>query len=251
MKEREYRSFYDRVGLLNGWNFSRLQVSVTGETWDYAEEVKNRCVKTDIVLDLGTGGGERILPLADEVMLVIGIDRSAGMIATAERNAVESGKRNVRFHRMEAERLTFPDGFFDVVCARHAPFDAREAARVLKKGGRLVTQQVGEADKANVKRAFGRGQHDGVEDGSGMREYIARLEEAGFTRIDAREYDAVETYRTVEDLIFLLKHTPIVPDFGRTDDDFRRLDAFVREFGGPDGIRTNAKRYFIAAVKEA
>lgn len=39
--------------------------------------------------------------------------------------------------------LPFEDGSFDLILAYHALFDPKEAARVLRRGGFLVTQQIG------------------------------------------------------------------------------------------------------------
>ncbi|SCC29299.1 hypothetical protein [Bacillus mycoides] len=39
MNELEYKSFYDKVGRLNGWDFSKLKC----DTWDFYGEVQERC----------------------------------------------------------------------------------------------------------------------------------------------------------------------------------------------------------------
>ena len=41
------------------------------------------------------------------------------------------------------DRLPFENNFFDVVITRHESFDLSEVNRVLKQGGRFITQQVG------------------------------------------------------------------------------------------------------------
>lgn len=42
MNEIEYRKFYEKVGNLNGWDFSQLQIIVGEPEWDYYHEVKKR-----------------------------------------------------------------------------------------------------------------------------------------------------------------------------------------------------------------
>ena len=44
---------------------------------------------------------------------------------------------------------------------------------------------------------------------------MEELRLAGFRNIQYAEYDADEYYEREEDLIFLLKHTPIIPGLGR------------------------------------
>lgn len=241
------KAFYDRIGSVNGWDFRSVRSVTEGAAWDYGAKVRDVCMPTDVLLDIGTGGGEALLPLAEAVRLAIGIDRSPDMIETARRHAARSSACHVRFACMDAEELTFPDGLFDAVICRHAPFHAGEVARVLTEGGVFVTQQVSERDKWNVKEAFGRGQAYGEPNGTLMRRCAEQLKEAGFTEIHCEEYDAVEYMRAAEDLLFLLKHTPIIPCFGEIEGDAERFERFVALNRTEQGIQTNSARFLIIA----
>ncbi|MWC27590.1 class I SAM-dependent methyltransferase [Paenibacillus sp. MMS18-CY102] len=247
MNSLEYKEFYDKVGKTNGWDFSNVQCVSEGTRWDLYREVTKNCKKSDILLDIGTGGGEAILSIAASALLLVGIDQSTGMIETATRNCAKSGIPNVRFLKMEAENLGFPDCFFNVVSCRHSEFSAREVAKVLIKGGTFLTQQVSENDKSNIKEAFGRGQAFRSKAGTLQHQYITELNEAGFSDIQAFEFNVTEYYQTAEDLIFLLKHTPIIPDFGRTDVDFQILQQFIKENQTQKGIKTNSERFILVA----
>jgi SAM-dependent methyltransferase len=249
MNEKEYRDFYDRVGQSNGWDFSKLQCRVEGIAASLYEEVLKVCKGSDLLLDIGTGGGEAILAIHEAALLLVGIDLSSGMIQTAKSNLRKSGVPNVRFLQMDAEKLDFPDPFFDVVSCRHSRFSALQIAKVLSDDGIFLTQQVSERDKMNLKQAFGRGQSYGDLDGILMKRYVQDLSVAGFTEIKSFEYDTVEYYQSHEDLIFLLKHTPIIPDFGQNLIDFEILRAFIAENQSEKGIRTNSKRFMIKARK--
>ncbi|RKP46760.1 class I SAM-dependent methyltransferase [Cohnella endophytica] len=249
MNSLEYEQFYDKVGKANGWDFSKLKVVAEGVKWDFYEKVVELCKPTDLLLDVGTGGGEALLSIADCARLLVGIDLSESMVETATSNLAASNKSNVRFIRMDAGKLMFPGNFFDMVSCRHSGFNAQEVARVLTDEGVFLTQQVSESDKLNLKEAFGRGQAQGTEEGTLHNRYRTELREAGFTDILSYEYDATEYYRTPEDLIFLLKHTPIVPYFGQTDADFQILRQFVEDNRMEKGIRTNSKRFMLIAKK--
>ncbi|MFK7695945.1 class I SAM-dependent methyltransferase [Paenibacillus sp. HJGM_3] len=231
MDSHMLKSFYDQVGESNGWDFSRLSVTSEGELWEFYEEARRECKPTDLLLDIGTGGGERLLTIADAVHLIVGIDQSAGMIRTAQANLQRDGHPHVRFCRMDAERLDFPASFFQVVSCRQSPFDAREVHRVLAQDGVFLTQQVAEDDKRNLKQALGRGQGADTEPGSLRDRYAAML----------------AVFATYEDLVFLLKHTPIVPGFGECEEDFDRLHAFIEQNRTDRGIQTNSKRFMIVA----
>lgn len=249
MEESEYQPFYERVGSINGWNFSNVKCTSEGVEWDFFREVAKRCKPSDLLLDIGTGGAEALISIADAALLLVGIDASTGMIDTAINNIQASKKPNVRALRMNAERIAFPAQFFHVACARHAPFNAAEVARILVPGGVFLTQQVSEGDKLNVIQAFGRGQTLGVPDGALMERYKIELRQAGFTHIIAAEYDATDYFETPEDLLFILKHTPIIPEFGMHGQDGETFDAFVNAHRTDKGIRTNSKRFMITARK--
>ncbi len=248
MNRLEYKNFYDKVGKLNGWDFSQVKKISEGEQWNFYNEVTQRCRKSDLLLDIGTGGGEKLLSIADSCLLLVGIDCSKSMIQTANENLQKSGKSNVRFLQMDAENLEFPHHFFNVVSCRQSPFCAKEAAKVLVDGGVFLTQQVSENDKLNIVQAFGRGQKQAA-DGTLKKKYISELYEAGFSDVQSFEYDATEYYATYEDIVFLLKHTPIIPNFGESENDFAVLETFIEENRTGKGIRTNSKRFMIIAKK--
>ena len=95
-----------------------------------------------VVLDVGTGTGVAAMEAVKRAKsngIVIGIDRSAPMLELARRKCAKV--KNVTFTMMNAERMTFPDEFFDVVISNcgmpYATFreTIAEIFRVLRKGG--------------------------------------------------------------------------------------------------------------------
>ena len=249
MNELEYKNFYDKVGRLNGWDFSKVKCETVGDTWDFYGEVKKRCKPSDTLLDVGTGGGENVLNIAPSAKFLIGIDNSNGMIETAHSNLKISGVQNVEFFQMDSEALTFPHAHFDIASSCHAPYKSSELAKVMKKGAFFLTQQVSENDKLNLKEAFGRGQCLGERDGTLKEKYMDELISAGFDFVQVREYDVTDYYSTPEDLIFVLKHTPIIPRFGEEEEDFTILRKFIDTNSSEKGICTNSKRFMIIAIK--
>ena len=249
MNKLDYMNFYDKVGKSNGWDFSKIKVVSEGVQWDFHKEITQRCKRFDLLLDIGTGGGEMLLSLNDVALLLVGIDHSNGMIQTARANLLKEMKQNVRCFQMDAGELEFPSNFFNVVTCRHSDFSAQEVTRVLTPDGVFLTQQVSENDKFNIAEAFGRGQHFGTNERDLKDRYLLELAEVGFTDIQFYEYDATEYYETYEDLVFLLKHTPIVPHFGERDDDFDILQKFIEKYQTVKGIMTNSKRFMIIAKK--
>ncbi|MBU3918674.1 class I SAM-dependent methyltransferase [Patescibacteria group bacterium] len=244
-----YKKLYNRVGQRIGWDFSKLKVISEGEKHNFYQEVVKSCQKSDLLLDIGTGGGEKVLKIAPLLFFLIGIDSSEAMINTADKNLRKSGLLNVRFLKMDAKKIIFPDEFFDIISCRHSNFFPKELIRALTERGIFLTQQVSEADKINIKKAFGRGQNFRIKDGTTKDHHIKELRKAGFSEIKSFDYNTKEFYQTPEDLIFLLRNTPIIPNFGCKSNDFKILTQFIKDNATVKGIATNSKRYMIIAKK--
>ena len=248
MDTREYKLFYDRVGEDIGWDFSKLKCVTEGEKWQFYSLVAERLSNTEIWLDIGIGGGEKVLQIANKSLLHIGIDISKGMLKTAKNNLRNSKLKNVRFMRMDSDKLEFPDGFFDIITTRHCDFNTSEVFRTLKKGGYFLTQQVEFKDKENFKEILGKSQMS-EEKESIVKKYIEDFKRYGFEEVKVDYYNAKEYYQTIEDIIFLLKNTPIVPDFGKQETDFEKLNRFIEKYTTNKGIVTNSHRSLIIARK--
>jgi SAM-dependent methyltransferase len=118
----------------------------------------------EIVLDLGSGAGADVLISAKRVApdgKAIGLDMTDEMLDLARTNAREAGATNVEFLKGEIEDIPLPDASVDVVlsnCVINLSGDKdqvlREAARVLRLGGRFaVSDVIADADMDNATRA--------------------------------------------------------------------------------------------------
>lgn len=95
-----------------------------------------------VVLDIGTGTGVAAMEAVRRARadgIVLGIDRSAPMLELARTKYANA--KNVSFLKMDAERMTFPDDFFDAVISNcgmsYTTFHETiaEIFRVVRKGG--------------------------------------------------------------------------------------------------------------------
>jgi SAM-dependent methyltransferase len=239
---------YRKPGKVRGWDFSQIKFSSEGPRINYRRVVESHLARNQRLLDIGTGGGEKFLKFAPKVKEAIGIDSDPKMIETARENSRKSGLFNVEFEVCDSKKLKFGNQEFDVVIDRQAPFNAKEVARVLKPGGVFITQQVSEGDKLNFKKIFQRGDSYGIKRGALKNKYLRELQEAGMGIIEEKTANTIEYYQSMEDVVFLLANTPIVPDFD-FENEQNKLKQIEERFTTEKGIKTNAERFLIVAKK--
>jgi ubiquinone/menaquinone biosynthesis C-methylase UbiE len=152
----------------------------------------------EVVLDLGSGGGEDVFISAGRVGpegRVYGVDMTDEMLKLARGKQREAGLDNVEFLKGTIESVPLPEDSVDVVisnCVINLSADKsgvfREAARVLRPGGRFaVTDIVADADIDEETRSD-MAKWAGCLAGALTDEEFRRgLEGAGFEEIELRE----------------------------------------------------------------
>lgn len=247
MKDVEEYSYEQLIGIAaslddcRGWDFSRMRDAREPVPWDYLEVAPRYLKSTDVILDVGTGGGEKFLTFVPHVARGVGIDPDPEMIRAARDNAV--AQPNIMFVEMGAETLAFADATFDVVLTRHAPVAVPEVVRVLKPGGYFITQQVGVNNMANIRQEFGTGSATLYEDEERARvgEFIRR----GCRIVATAAYDVRYWVKDIPSLIFWFKAiagaNEVPADFS-IERDWRILNRIVATYSTPGGVLTNEHR---------
>lgn len=126
-----------------GWDFSYLDGRWESKSlsWSYSQIVNRYRRSTDLLLDMGTGGGEFILKLGHPYQLISVTEGwEPNLLLCKER--LEPLGITVKYVE-DDDKLDYPNEQFDLVINRHESFDQAEVYRVLKPGGYFITQQVG------------------------------------------------------------------------------------------------------------
>jgi len=159
----------------------------------------------EVVLDLGSGAGADVMMSARRVApsgRAIGLDMADEMLALARANAAQAGVENAEFVKGYIEAMPLASGSVDVVISNcvinlsgDKPQVMREAARVLRPGGRFaVADVIADEDMDEATRAD-MAAYTGCIAGALTRcEYDAALAAAGFVDIEIRETHRMHTH---------------------------------------------------------
>ena len=256
MKQENEKEYYEEI---KDWDFSKFEIESESLTkWDLYEILNELANKDSRILDLGTGGGEKVLEFFPDCKEILATDFSEGMIETANKNLKESGRKNITFKIMDNLKMDVPDDYFDIVVARNTVTDPEQIYKCLKTGGHLLIHGVDKADCWNLKLLFGRGQGFKDKNPISLIDYQNVLK-AGFK--DAELVPLHEREYFKNELLFkaFLKKVPIIDDFSeenldnkeKTNEeiDEEKLDQYIKEntYGGK--VRLLRRYYGITARK--
>jgi SAM-dependent methyltransferase len=212
---------------VSGWRFPFLEGRRTTHelAWDYTKIARGLVRDADVVLDHGTGGGEILAELGLPHELMVDTESHAPNVPIATRTLeplgirvvqVEAGTFDTRGPSIEHpdRRMPFADASFDLVLARHVAFSSAEIFRILRPGGRLLTQmgRVGERRPGEVTL---KDHFPGVD----VQDWPAwslteHLSAAGFVIEDYREQFQRTHFRDIGALVYFLRTVPwAIPDF--------------------------------------
>lgn len=141
---------------VEGWDLGRFgsRLTDTHPPWSFRDMVALQAAGAATMLDMGTGGGERLASYACRAPLTVATESWPPNVPVAARRLRPLGVAVVHSEAAPDNdeqapgetrgRLPFRDGAFELVVNRHESFNAAEVARVLAVGGTFLTQQVGD-----------------------------------------------------------------------------------------------------------
>jgi SAM-dependent methyltransferase len=201
---------------VRGWDLSELGERYVEQQppWDYRDLAVRALRGAGSALDLGTGGGEVLLSLGDALPEdTVATEGWPPNLPVAAGNLTVRGIPVVAYDAESDPRLPFPDGRFDVVLDRHEAYVADEVHRVLRPGGRFLTQQVDGRDFGETQAIFGgRSQYSHITLESLRHEAVS----AGFEVDAAEEWRGEARFSDVATLVRYFAYVPweVPDDFG-------------------------------------
>lgn len=247
-----YDSFYKKSSKkFKKYEFHRQGRLVTGEKPIFFEYLKKFANKNFKVLDLGCGSGELTLKLSLFFKEIVGIDPFDDYIKTAKKLKKAVGAKNVIFKVVDGKKLPFEDEYFDIVFSSRGPLSAnidfiKESFRVLKKEGFMIEETIGEKDKIELKKIFGRGQNYPNRE-TKLESVKKLLKQFGMKLVESKYFKFYQVYSSINDVVEILERAPIIPDFDKIRD-----KAHIEEISiklGNENIRLSSHRLLWTAKK--
>jgi SAM-dependent methyltransferase len=223
VKEAENQPF-------SGWDFSYLagRYVEAKPSWDYLAIVREKMNGVKSMLDIGTGGGERLSSLQPFPAEAYATEGYQPNLSIARKRLQPLGVKVVE--AKEEGDLPFDDGFFDLIIDRHAGYDTREVSRTVRRGGQFVTQQVVWPNDKEIREHF-LGKQQGHSD---FERDLDKLKRAGLRMVQAREESHQSAFHDVGALVYYLKAVPWeVPGFSvrRYESKLKEIDEIIHKNG--------------------
>jgi SAM-dependent methyltransferase len=235
----------DAAAPFQGWDFSYLdgRLVESKPTWDYLALARAAAQSHDI-LDIDTGGGESFSRLAPFPGRATAVEGYVPNLAVARGWLEALGIPVIQAD--SASSLPFEDALFDLVLNRHGSIAPAEIHRVLKRGGVLLTQQVGGDNLADLAACFGA---TSPWPGNTLDGVVGRLEALGFKMRRAEAWRGPVTFADVGALVYFLKAIPWVVDGFEVERHLQVLEALQARLESGHPLRFTATRFLIDALK--
>ena len=232
-----------------GWDFTYLNNRMIEEQppWDYMALAANLMQSAHALLDMGTGGGERLLQLRPLwPKKVVATEDYSPNLALARQRLEPHGIQIYPVELTRTASMPFENDEFDLVINRHSGLNCHEVARILSTGGTFLTQQIHGLWAQDLLAFFGAKPQwpDSTPD-----MYIACLQNAGLTITQHDKWQGKLQFRDIGALVFYLHAVPwLVPDFS-VEKHLETLFTLQKQLEHDEILTYEARKYMILADK--
>jgi len=249
-------SEYDQP--FSGWDFAYLKdrsVDIhTDQRWDYTATVLAAMRGAESMLDMGTGGGERLAAMQPLPPRTCATEGYAPNVSVARQRLALLG---VTVYEIDDDdHLPFADEQFDLIINRHASYAPCEVLRILKPGQRFITQQVGDQTNRRLHELLDYAPKDMFYPGAKQKHAwnlsyaVHELQDARWRIVEQQEEFYPIRYYDAGAIVYYLKAIPWeIPDFSvkKYFDKLAEIDRLIKREGYVDVL---FHQFFIVAQKE-
>jgi SAM-dependent methyltransferase len=235
----------DEAAVFEGWDFAYIGARSAQDEprWSYSERATELIRASRRLLDVDTGGGERLASLAPLPPQTKAIESYPPNVAVARERLAPLGV--VVEALAVGARFPFADAAFDLILNRHGHLNAPETARTLAPGGVFFSQQVGADNLADLAAAFGADPSPS----DNLPAVTARLEAEGLAIVRAEAWRGQQTFRDVGALVYFLKAIPwVVPGFSVKSHQ-TALARLQDRLGAGGALAFSISRFLVEATK--
>lgn len=230
-----------------GWDFSELDGRYVEQQppWSYDDLARDVLSGATSALDMGTGGGEVLGRLLDVLPPdTVATEGWPPNVPVARAALEPHGIEVVEYDVERDARMPFDEGRFDLVLNRHEAYDPVEVHRVLRPGGRFLTQQVDGRDFEETQQLFG---HHSAYPDITLANLRAQAESAGLVVEQAREWRGQARFADVATLVRYFAFVPWeVPDDFSVD---RYADELLALHRTARPLTFTQRRFYLLARK--
>lgn len=214
--------------------------------WRFDSLVHSLAQMSHHLLEIGAGAGEALAALADVLPADTVVTEASTDLVPTTRSRLDPLGVEVIEHdpRAAGATLPFAPERFDLVVARHAPFDAHEVRRILTPGGTLLTEQVGSDDLGEILHDL---EVEHVRTEGSLQDVERELTDAGLRIERSDAYRGRAVFTDMPSLLRVLRRIPGVTaedlDPGTRGEQLEKLSRRLED--GP--LTTVASRFWLQA----
>ncbi|MBV7337814.1 methyltransferase domain-containing protein [Chloroflexi bacterium TSY] len=232
-----------------GWDFSYLDGRMYEEQapWSYTTRACELMPETSSLLDMGTAGGERLLHMKEHwPERVVVTEEYPPNIKLARNNLEPLGVQVVDVELREHGPMPFGDEEFGLILNRHSAFNVDEVARVLKRDGTFLTQQVHGMWAHDLLAAFG---VTPQWPNATPAHYLPLLEAANLELVTVEDWSGELAFTDVGAIVYYLRAVPWMVVGFSVETHLDALMGLQSQLEKQGRLSFEAKKYLIEARK--
>ncbi len=237
----------DETAPFEGWDFSYLKNRMVEEEppWDYTSKAKELIKESKLILDIATGGGEKLASLGPfEGKQIVAMEGYKPNVVAAEKNLAPLGIKVI--YAGETDDFPFKDESFDLVLNRHGGLNISEIVRVLKQKGIFLTEQMSGESHIDLMDFF---EEKPKWPENVLHEVKKKLTNTGMSVKQEKAWEGKTTFKDVGALVYYLKAIPWIVEGFSVENNLQHLEQLQKKLDHGGKLIFTQMRFLVSAQK--